>query len=214
MRKRVHHMTLNDSKQPENKDSVSDFEAILKAALSVPLPKQLATRLQMQPPKPVRVWPLKRWAAWAAVILLSIGTLLWRPWQGGIEAQVFAHIYEELGYLSADHQVPMAQVRAVFQTVGLKVREDFPTVRFIGPCVIQGHPTVHMIFAGQAGAVTVIYLPGRHTGGFRAGQDSRFIAQGVSALGGTLVIVGERGEDLKGVEQLVLARVKLASRPA
>jgi hypothetical protein len=200
-------MTVHEFKptqKPEHKDA--DFEALLKAALTVPLPAQLGAHLQKPRVRPI-FFRISRWA-WAAMILLSIGggILLERPWQASLEAQALAHIYEELAYLSQDQRVPPAQVGAVFQGAGLRVRNTFPAVRFIGPCVIAGQAAVHMILPGQMGPVTVIYVPGKQEDDFRA-QDKRFILEGTRALDGMLVVAGERGEDLKALAQEVLERV-------
>lgn len=194
------------------------FEQSLRRAAELPVPTGLAARIRLvQGHEAGRIHARQRlrWLALAASLLLVVGAVgghwSWRQWHS-LEHAVFVHIDDEFFALHRSETVSAAQVNEALQPVGTAFPATLGTVHFASVCPVGSSQGAHLVLRGQSGPVTVMVLPrepvserlvigdkirGRHYTGVI-----------VPAPHGSIVVVGERGEDLDAIAGRVRASVQ------
>ena len=178
------------------------MEERLRRVLTVEPPDGLAARIRLR-----QSFAPRRWAprlAVAATVLLAITatsmTYLWnRPLS--LEAEVLAHIEAEPEALAAQGPASTDKLAAVLRALGAHLESMPGEVRYAGICDIRRRPGAHLVFNGERGPVTVLLLPDEQLSQrapLRAGNYEGVV---LPVSGGSLAIVGLRGEPLEVMEQ-------------
>lgn len=141
------------------------------------------------------------WFASAASVLLAVVFSFWHvmdtQWdrsQMRLAQSVIDHIQDEATHLRSPGPAPTARVNAVFERFGASVQADLGRVNFAGECLMRQRNGVHLVLAGQAGPVTVFYMPGEMIGDEIAVESDRFQGLIRPTAWGSLAVIGEAGE--------------------
>lgn len=131
------------------------------AALRVPVPEAARTGI---PGRVVRfpVIERRRWMALAASIVggVLVGSLLWvgspRP---SLAGDVVKHLDHEPGAMAVtSHETDPAEVEAVLQRAGVRLRAGIGTVSYASTCSFRGDKVPHLVVQTAAGPVAVMVL--------------------------------------------------------
>ncbi len=178
------------------------MEERLRRVLAVAPPAGLAARVMLK-----QSFAPRRWVphlAVAATVLMAIAatsvTYLWnRPLS--LEAEVLAHIHAEPEALAAREPAEADKLAAVLRALGAQLDSLPGEVRYAGVCDIRRHPGAHLVLAGERGPVTVLLMPDERVSRrapVRAGNLEGIV---LPVDGGSLAIVGNRGEPLDALER-------------
>ncbi len=142
------------------------LEALLRRALALPVPDDIAAGLVADlPAAPRRGWP--GWpAALAAGLLLALGAtavlLSQRPRWDSVEDYVVDHYRHDgvrtVAMLGVDRAPPVERLLAEFRLSAEPALAG--VIGVIKSCPTPGGRGVHMVLDTQQGPVTVIYMPG------------------------------------------------------
>jgi len=193
------------------------IEGRLRRALAIEPPAGLAARVILK-----QSFAPRRWAphlAIAATVLIAIVatsmTQLWnRPLS--LEAEVLAHIQEEPAALAARGPAAADKLAAVLQALGAQLdsvpgddamdsggrprRELAVEVRYAGICDIRRRPGAHLVLSGERGSITVLLLPEERVPKRIKVGDASLDGVILPVDGGSIAIVGNRGEPLNTLE--------------
>lgn len=187
----------------------------LRQVLEVPPPAGMAERIQMavnfdrqqQPSKP---W----WMSTAAGLLIAVTavtlSVILDPLDrrnAALAESVVNHIKDEAHHLHEAGPAQDGAVKRVFQRFGASFEGGIGRVNFAARCLMRKKTGVHLVLPGETGPITVLYMPDEMTARVVTIADERFQGQVVPTLWGSVAVVGERGEELKGVTQRLLAAV-------
>jgi len=195
------------------------FERKLEAALSVPVPANLADELiREQPAQQTRrqpPWPVSMAAGLLAGVLLASAVF----WQLGgssdspadVERFLAAH-WQHDGHVvlaNAEAGMDLAHVRKVLGAINLDADgELLRQVAFATNCPTPNGRGVHMVVRTEAGPVTVIYMPGIKADDGRQLQVDGRRAMLVRMQSGSAALIGERPDDLEPVKRTLQQRLK------
>lgn len=188
------------------------FEALLARALEVDVPP--APQRAAPAAAPARRSRLPRWAGLAAGAA-GVGLLVllqFRPPAptGSLPGDVVAHIHHEPGALArTGAAVSSGRFDEVMRAAGVAMAPPVGTVSYVKLCPFRGEMVAHFVLQGRAGPITVLLLPDEEVAepvpvdedGFRG-----TIAP--LAVGGSIAIVGEPGEDLKEIQTRIADAVR------
>ena len=192
------------------KEEQRQIEERLQHVLAVELPAGLAARVMLK-----QSFAPRRWAphfAMAAMVLVAIGatsvTYLWtRPLS--LEAEVLAHIHAEPEALTARGPAAADKLAAVLRALGAKLDGAAGEVRYAGVCDIRRRPGAHLVLAGEHGPVTILLLPEERVPRRVTVHDTGLEGVVLPANGGSVAIVGNRGESLDAIEQRLRVQFRI-----
>ncbi|MCB1607043.1 MAG: DUF3379 family protein [Xanthomonadales bacterium] len=202
-------MALGDGAQDELRRAQA-FERALGEALAIPVPDQLAQRLQaiaVQKSSGGSAWSGRApWLALAASLLLVLGlaSTIWvnQPATAsplGIAA--VEHLVHEPFALLRTEIVAQERLDGLLRKAGLELPQAV-AVNYASPCPVYGQQTVHMVVQQPSGPVSVIYFPRRESdalGDFRHGPtNGRALAYG----DGMLVLMANDDAGIGAVEAI------------
>jgi len=178
------------------------MEERLRRVLAVAPPPGLTARVMLKQSFAPRHW-LPRLAV-AATVLMAIAatsvTYLWnRPLL--LEAEVLAHIQAEPEALAARGPADAGKLAAVLRVLGAQLDGVPGEVRYAGVCDIRRRPGAHLVLAGQHGPITVLLLPDERVPQRMMVGDASLEGVVLPVNGGSLAIVGNRGEPLDALER-------------
>ncbi len=188
-------------------------DSLRLASESIPVPSGLVDRVLLAQATDLRRQRRRQWLLAlpiAACLTLALWTLLRVPSPPALEVEAGGM---QLAALALDHlshepdapfsrtRVPEQSLRQAFARMGLAGAEHLTEVRYLQPCPVGPYRSLHLVFADVAGAVTGIYLPGARVSSVTEVQDGVHSARVSPQLGGALVLIGARGQDLEPLEQ-------------
>ncbi len=145
-----------------------------------------------------------------AAILLTLGAALRYislPQYGSIGDEAVAHVYREIAHLDHQLEVTDASMDRLMRKVGIRRIGQLDKLRFAALCPSGQGSIMHLVLAGERGPVTVLYMPQRQIGAITEIADSRFHGRAYPKTHGSLAVIGELGEPLERIHQLVDAAV-------
>ena len=180
------------------------FEGRLRRVLAVEPPAGLAARVMLK-----QSFASRRWAprlAVAATVLLTLvatsASYLWtRPLS--FEAEVLAHIHAEPEALAMHGPVAADKLAAVLRVLGVQLNDMPGEVRYASVCDIRRRLGAHLVLAGAHGPITVLLMPEAHMPQRITIGDAGLEGAVVPVDGGSLAIVGNRGEPLDALERRI-----------
>ncbi len=201
-----------------------------ETARAVKLEKQLHGALFVEPPeglrdrillvhaldhdKPRRIFR-PRWLAMAASLLLIVGIAggLGHHWAdmwigaSGLEVTVLNHINDEIEHLHEDHNLQVADLEVLLAPFGARLKNSLGRVNYAGRCNIRKHSGVHLVVPGQQGPVTVLLMPREYVKDRQTVRSARFSGVIVPTSYGSMAVVGEKGEPLDGVVNMLAEKI-------
>ena len=189
------------------------FEHKLAAALRLPIPENLTSRVLMkqsfEPSSAPRRWLVR---TLAASLVLAVGvvtgiSLGQRPPPLG---QELARIIAEEAYaLEPTAPISLSRIQLALNPLGISMEHEVGTVTFASPCVVRGKLAGHLVIRGEKAPITVMVMP-------REPLDARLMVGESNAVGvivpsgaGSIAILGAPGERLDGIEKLVRRSIRL-----
>ncbi len=197
-------------------DGVGTLDTKIRAAMQVPVPQDLATRIKLRQVigdeernRRTRPWQY----ALAASLMLSVaigGLLGYRIYNTNqyideLRVAVLDHIKQEPDFLTTSGKATPAKFKRVMAAFGGQVMDDVAPVRNAEICALKNNnePVAHAVFQGKMGAVTVLYLKGNTVNDKIMIDDQRFKGILLPAGKGNMAVVGERDEPIDAmVEKL------------
>jgi hypothetical protein len=178
------------------------MEERLRRILAVAPPAGLAARVMLKQSFAPRHWVPH--LAVAATVLMAIAatsvTYLWnRPLS--LEAEVLAHIQAEPEALVVQGPAEADKLVAVLRALGAQLDSVPGEVRYAGICDIRRRPGAHLVLAGERGPITVLLLPDELVPRRITVGDASLEGVVLPVDGGSLAIVGKRGESLDALER-------------
>ena len=152
----------------EAEASARAFEARLRHAFAVPVPRALAQRLRDVPTaRAIDRRSRGRRTAWlafaaAASLVLAFGLAQWRRSAISLPDLAVAHVTspDERAAWSLREPVAAADIEAAFADRGVPLAGAAPSgVAYVARCAIGHRPIVHMLMPEQGRPVSVLYLP-------------------------------------------------------
>ncbi|MDC0598353.1 DUF3379 domain-containing protein [Gammaproteobacteria bacterium] len=154
----------------------------------------------------------------AACLVLAIGmTITYLPsLQNGttltFEQEVFAHIYDEIDYLQVENNLSVAELNGIMANVVSSQLQQSPdlsalNIRMAMDCVFAQQDSIHMVLAGNEGAVTVFVIPNSPVSNEMSISDERFEGIISPTPGGNLVIIGEKQESILEFKNLLASNM-------
>ena len=185
------------------------MESDLHTALEVPIPDGLASRVllrhsveQKQAPA-WRQWPTLAMAAsvlFATVLIVQLQFNTELINEQAIEQVALKHVYDEEKHLQDRNNVSLAELNKMLQVASLKLNQQPSTVNYAGQCDIRRDQGVHMVMDGEKGPVTVLFMPKEYVTEPLSLADGRFDVRVIPIKGGSLAIIGEKGEPIEKIE--------------
>lgn len=192
--------------------SDEQFESLLARALEVDVPEPAPAQRVAGPPRRA---VLPRWAGLAAGIALVVGVLVFqlRPpavTEGGLPGDVIAHVHHEpRALVRTDEAVSAAAFERVMRAAGVELEPTVGTVSYVKLCPFRGELVAHFVVQGRSGPVTVLLLPDEEVAEPVAVEEDGF--RGVIAplaVGGSIAIVGEPGDEIDEIQNRVADAVR------
>jgi hypothetical protein len=131
--------------------------------------------------------------------LLSVGTTMLGGDGAELAQSVLEHIEDESAKLRRVDPVAAGVVRFVFSRFDARLVDDIGPVLFAAECPMRHQNGIHLVLPGQAGPITVFFMPGEVTDSDISVRSSRFHGYVTPTTWGSIAVVGERGEDLGGM---------------
>jgi len=200
------------SKCRDNQNFVDDLNRLdteLKYAMDVPVPDDLAARIQLNQTynqytsqhKQRKYWSLVASVALFIGLLFAYNLVFVQAPNKALGERVLSHVYHELDHLHEHKQQSLLQVNALLLDFGLSLDKMFGTVNYLGSCTIADTAGIHMVLTGETGPVTVLMLPGKNITDEYIFNDSRFNGLIMPIENGSVAVIGEKGESLKSLKQ-------------
>ncbi|WP_105903286.1 DUF3379 family protein [Vibrio gangliei] len=207
---------LNQSPQRKKyAEGLLDLEHKLENAFKVDVPDDLADKIIFQSTSPKRTVNVsRRVLALAASVIFTFGlfigqvnwgALLVTPAHASLETMAMNHVKEEEAFTAYINEANSSQeIQAKLQVYSYQLVSDFPYhIYYLNHCGFSPkHHALHMVFQGKNGRVTAF------VSNIEARTQSQFEDSGMSGeitplKQGSLVLVGEKGEDLTALSQQI-----------
>jgi len=191
-------------------------EIKLRATLkSIQPPEGMADRIRLAAGLEQRAAVRRRW--WysaAAGVLMAIGVSMVSLFSTTLERtnvalaqSVIHHIEDEASHLREAHPVSAGRINYVFRRFGAELTSSIGPIHFAAECLMRERNGVHLVLPGQAGPITVFFMPGENADGETAIKSTRFQGYLVPTNWGSIAVVGEQDESLEGMGQRLAAAV-------
>jgi len=173
----------------------------LKQAMQIAPPPDLAERIKLNQALGRHQTLRKRLqvSTFAASVLLVLGLVFtfMRPTSMSLQQQVLVHIYDELNHLAEQGNKPLSEVNKLLAHFDVSMQQQIGQVNYLGSCDIASKKGVHMVVQGDVGPITVFMLPDVSVDSQQLIKDERFHGLIIPGSGGSVVVVGEKGESLR-----------------
>jgi len=152
------------------------------------------------------------WFAIAASIVLatSIGLRLSGLFDAPVSLgeQVLAHLDHEPAALRVtDIAVSEERLQLVLPEDVAVFDRSRSLITYASPCVINGHPTPHLVIQGQNGPVTILLMPDEPVAAAVPLEGEHVHGMILPVGGGSIAIIASRGEPLDPIRQNVIESV-------
>jgi len=186
-------------------------------------PPELADNIQLAIRLDRRARSRRRaWYAMAASVVLIVGatmtSLVNQGWERGnmaLAQSVLNHIDDESAHLHQAGPVTASRAKFVFARFGAELTGDIGPINFAAECFMRQRNGVHLVIPGERGPITAFYMPGEHTRQTIPVESNRFQGWISPMPWGSVAVVGEPGEELRGLAERLGAAVRWpASQPS
>lgn len=191
------------------------FEQRLSKALTVPVPEGVAERVLMH-----ATWqsPRPRWQGIAATVAaVAIGAVIAIQLadQPAFAQSVLTHVYDEPDLLvPGGEPVDPARLQAVLERVGGRLDGAIGSVLHAGLCPVRGKLAAHLVVAGEHGPIAVLVMPEFGVSTRTAVGDDKLHGAIVPVGGGSVAVIGFRGEALDALAARVQAQLRIVDHGA
>jgi len=195
-----------------------EFDQLLKDSLKVDVPEDLADKILLEQSFAIEHdktisnrWHIAIAASIAFVIGLSVPMLNNFNHQAPSLGDVALHHVQQEYYMTAkvNEQASLQNVNVKLARYGGTVDKDLGNVFFVNYCSFEGTSALHMVLQGEKGRVTVFIVPDdadlKSVSEF-SNQHFNGIAEDVGKA--KVVIVGERGEPLEKMKEMLDKNIK------
>lgn len=198
-------LSARDS-SPEHREAAGEaeaFEAMLKKALSVPVPGDLLDRIQAavataeqaasQPWQYREPWQYR--AAAAALLAIGVTAAAWwqsaRDWESVDDYLVDHWEVDGRAFVEQADAIPANNVEAVFALIGMQVTPEYARlIDFIHACPTPGSRGAHYVVDTDNGPVTLIYMPSVQDVEAHTMTVDNLIARALPLATGSLLVIG------------------------
>jgi len=191
-------------------------EIRLRSALqAISPPEGMAERIQLAARFDRRSTVQRRW--WysaAATVLMAVGVSMISLFSTTLDRSnvalaqsVINHIEDESNHLRETRPVSAERLNLVFRRFGAELAGGLGTVNFVAECVMRNRNGVHLVLPGKMGPITVFFMPGEMTASSMPVSSTRFRGRILPTSWGSIAVVGENGESLDGLGELLAAAV-------
>ena len=125
--------------------------------------------------------------------------------------EVIAHLdYEPYALQVTDVAVSEQRLHSVVNQGGVEINSGIGLVTYAQSCIINGKTVPHLVIQGKLGPVTLLLMPDEEISSAvpLSGESIEGVLLPVGS--GSIAIIGERDEDLSGIEEQVVDSVKWA----
>lgn len=158
----------------------------------------------------------QRWryaAAFALLMLIAVGMLLVQrapvgPDRPALVNVVLAHIAAEQHHLRQNGEVSSSRLDGLFQRFGARLGGTLKQVSFAAECLMRERTGVHLVLRGNAGPVTVFFMPGEMTDRALPVAFRDLTGSIIPTGWGSIALVGRQGEDIVGLRDRISAAVE------
>jgi hypothetical protein len=179
-------------------------------------PEGMAERIQLAARFDQRSTVQRRWWYSAvAAVLMTIGVSMASLFSTSLDRSnvalaqsVINHIEDESHHLREAQPVSVGRMNRVFERFGAKLVGDIGRVNFAAECLMRDRTGVHLVMPGQAGPITVFFMPGEMAATDLTISSTRFNGQILPTSWGSIAVVGEAGESLDGLGERLAAAVR------
>jgi hypothetical protein len=185
----------------------------LAQAVQIPVPEGLASRIllrqNLSEQTRTRQRKVRMYALAASVILavsVTVGMITLHTPQT-LDVVALNHVKAELKHLSDKNDIQLASVNSLLHGFNMQLRAVPGKVNYVGACAIRKINGVHMIVQGDAGPVTILFMPGEYAKQRQPFNDSRFSGVILPTPNGSIAIIGEAKEPLPVIEQQLQAEI-------
>ncbi|WP_089137405.1 DUF3379 family protein [Vibrio rumoiensis] len=201
-------------------ESLQELDKKIEQAFRVEVPDDLADKIifKQTPHKPQIHFSRRAFALAASVIFtfgLLIGQINWgsiiiQPAHASLDQMAMHHIIEEEPFIDGVNEGNNEQeIRAKLNVCSYSLDGEFPYhIYYLNHCGFShDHHALHMVFRGQKGRVTAFIS------NIEAKESSQFNQGGMQGEitplpQGSLVLVGEKGEDIAALSQKIAPMFK------
>jgi hypothetical protein len=133
--------------------------------------------------------------------ILSIGT------GDALDSEVISYLQTQPSFPSLTSASAEQEANALLRPAGMELQADGVAVHYAKPCVIKDTPAVHLVIAGERGAVSVVFMPEQDVAVRKPFVKAGFNGVIVPCPKGSMAIVGAHDEPIDNIEQRVRAAV-------
>lgn len=156
----------DDAMKAKFKAEMQQFDAQLKSVLEVPVPENLAERVllgqsianQQKERKKHRVH-LALAASFAFAIGISMQFVGVSPRVDTLTDHALAHMTNEMSHIPGTADYTLDQLNVKLANFGGHINQDFAPIKFANFCDFDGIRSLHLVFVGERGDVTVFVVP-------------------------------------------------------
>lgn len=185
-------------------DDLQNMNESLTQALQVTPPAELKQRISLSQSFTEHQQNRRKWQfiSIAASLFLTFAIVFHFSTDGpslksmNLAEEYLQHVYHELNHLHEQQMVDLHTLNQALAGVGISLSEEIGQVNYLGSCEIARNPGVHIVLQGERGPVTIMLVPGAAMSGQRLIREQRFDGVIVPAAGGSMAIIGEKGEPL------------------
>ena len=183
------------------------LEQKLHAALKVPVPENLASRVLLKHSfEPTNRRRLVSWVSMALAASLTLALALAfhfsdRP--PSLDEAVVSLINEAEHALLPNTPVDLRRIREALMPVGVELVTEIGVVTFASPCVLRGKLAGHIVLRGEKSHISVLFMPNESIDARLSFNRGESVGIVVPRGRGSIAIVGAPGEPLEAVESLV-----------
>lgn len=193
---------------------VRQQDAALLAALKVPAPGNLASRIILSQSLKDFEQRQRRRSRWhlgiAASLAFTAGALMsfltLDRSHLGFSQYALAHVYHEYSTMTdaVDEKATLASFNSKLASYGGELTHQIGHIYYVNFCDFDGVQSLHAVMSGEKGRVTVFFIDGKTKAGEKEKAyfaDGQF--DGVTEQIGNhqLILIGEKGEPLEKMEQ-------------
>ncbi len=197
---------LETAENREFQEQCMEFDGKLADVLNVAAPDDLAQRIiernREQQHGQSRGFSWNNWrpslaaaASIAATMVFAVALLL-RP-QVALSEMVIDHLYDDINALHDRTVVTDAELSHILDHFDVEIeRTSIGTLHFADICHIDKTDGIHVVYEGDSGPVTAIYLPGKEVKRLQAISRDQFQGIIFPYQEGAMAIIGLMGEDV------------------
>lgn len=205
---------------------VARDDALLRRAIDVPVPRELAARIMLQAQlKQRRADPLSRLRDWfdnvtgwrGAALACALSAVLFvalsmvqpsRAPELNWGQVALAHALAEPAAAASQAVLPRHALATALQDYGLALKGDLGVIRFVEHCPVPGGRGTHIVIeTPKLGTVTLLLAPPRERTGRGTARGEGLAARTVDIIGVNAGVVASESADLTALAAFIAGRI-------